>query len=552
VATRVSKKDHKLNNKVLAVCLHHDVLGPSGGVSKRTFKVPGPVAVPEELKNKLFYVMYCPRMYNELESLLERYHAKLETNSQGPILACLLNKGVHDARSLASTWELNVLKALKQYLGDILVTDEPMTTEEYNEALPEITKLAETLQDVGILFNNTDKIAFVYKRAAHTTVEQIKGQLSGIKQRLHRSRNEKKGTIQLAPQEVELLVNAGAKEQISSRFPHLTLDVDTVSGSISMTGLEQEIGQAQQIIYAKCNNIFSKSHTFESPLEKKLLQSPKAQAAITEACQKEDHEGKVKVKGEGFAVWSLDREKARRMKEAGLNAVKKKNIPIGPGHSKAMGMLQLDTIITTAMARSNGALVVEKLTDSIAVIGTNSTFDDDVRKIEEFLEENYVQEQVFTLDVEDHDLFKAFMQKKGDIDIDTTSCIFNSYKSTITVTMSKEEVQKTEAWLQRFRDGIVTETRHFTEPSFSAFINSEKGKQKLKTIELAYKCKVIKLEDEAAMMMMPYGHAYPTQTPPHAGSMGKRPDFPASTASQPQSPPREFDHDTVQAEQGTK
>jgi hypothetical protein len=189
---------------------------------------------------------------------------------------------------------------------------------------------------------------------------------------------------------------------------------------------------------------------------------------------------------------------------------------------------------------------------TIAVIGTNSTFDDDVRKIEEFLEENYVQEQVFALDVEDHDLFKAFMQKKGDVDIETTSCIFNSYASTITVTMSKEEVQKTGAWLQRFRDGIVTETRHFTEPSFSAFIHSEKGKQKLKTIELAYKCKVIKLEDEAAMMMMPYGHAYPTQTPPHAGSMGKRPDFPASTASQPQSPPREFDQDTVQGEQGTK
>ena len=518
-----------LNGQTLTVSLYHEFLGPSGGRKERSFTIPEPIKLSPAVSQKLTLVVRSHGMSATIPLMLLQYHASLDTEScaEGVLLCCSITKDTEDSRRLVKTWAQNAQGALNEHLEKICVSEEAMSTTEFAEAEAELKQLADQAgAGAGVVYQHQEqKVCIVYHdddqgRAAG----EMKAVIRNTKKRLDRIKQEKIEMVRMAKQEVEMLQARKVEHSVLARYQELVVSYDAAEGNITLKGLVPEIAEMKRMIEEQQSEITLLAHTFDSPLVAKLLSSAEAKSVLKEACQKGDPEGKVVITSDGFTVRSFDASKASLMKTAGVESIYRKEIPLSSEQEKAVKLDDFAVLLASLVERNQGVLVVDQDRPSrLVVLGVSPTFHEDVKIIEDFLEENRFLQETFDMEPPDHDLFRSFLQKQDEQTHDVENVLqYDAANSMLTATMTKGGLTEIQRLVESFRTKLVSRTREFTEPSFSSYIHSEGGKRKLKQVQKKWNCTLGELVD-AALLQGASEHAADAHSPLGASAPGGEP-----------------------------
>jgi hypothetical protein len=268
-----------------------------------------------------------------------------------------------------------------------------------------------------------------------------------------------------------------------------------------LEGTDEEVADAKDALKSQLGSICQQTHTFERDIEVRLFTSVKAKEAVKAASQTADPAGVVTFEANTLTTLSFD-QKADQMITAGRQVIQRREILLQSEHQQAVRLESFCQLLKSLETASEGLLVTEISSEKIEVCGLLSSFHDDVNKIEDFIKINTIQEATFDVDPRDFRLLQVHLKRqKGE---EMAAETYNESTRQLSISMMPDALNQMKDLLKNFKEQlIITETRTFTEPSFSKYIHSEQGQKRLKTVEHEFSCDVLKIETDKQAQVAP-------------------------------------------------
>ncbi|XP_052099782.1 protein mono-ADP-ribosyltransferase PARP14-like isoform X2 [Mytilus californianus] len=254
--TNVKISGSKVVISVMYFCDH----GTYWDQSLHRVAIPGPFKPSVSDSHIRSFIIDITSVCNEH---LEQHHACLTFKDELHI-ECTIDPKDKMARQKVKDWKNNVQKAWEEFVNNSAKKRELQITGDTKDPLLEHinkTKDQHKSEELKVISpDETGSMKFVFvgrSKIVENYVEQISAKKLEIEADLNRKKKIKTDSMKLKPIEIALMTKEDKFEEVKNIAPDFSCEPNTESGTITFTGVEEDISKAKVKIFEVKNNYHS-------------------------------------------------------------------------------------------------------------------------------------------------------------------------------------------------------------------------------------------------------------------------------------------------------
>ena len=431
-----------------------------------------------------------------LVASLQNSHARLESNdsSGSASIACTLTPEMEGVRQMVKSWAEDVVHVLEEHLQTVFAKQLNVTGEEFTEARDSIKKLIADRPEVGISYDAEQSLLLIVYKG-----EQLKGivdivvtKVKDVQEELCRKKSEKTDTIKNSRGKLLLLQKHVVIKQLSTKYPNLVITFHEDDGFLELKGLEGEIQPAKIKILETLSDITSVTNKWETNLRKELLNIPAAQKIVESLCLEQSPDDILVFTSSGFEVYSFDAERAETIQVKAAKAVQRRVVKFNNDNRQAAESKEWADLKRSILNRNEGLMLMDEDASSLTIVSVSTSIQSDYKSLQNFLQENSIQQHAFSLPKCLHQLFRTFLQNKVlSLQLTMDDFNFDQNGDQIVVNGNKLCIEAAQGIYAIFRETLTEKRKTYTQPSMMEFFRKPEWTRKQKEIEQELKCLVL-------------------------------------------------------------
>ncbi|XP_070210414.1 protein mono-ADP-ribosyltransferase PARP14-like isoform X2 [Littorina saxatilis] len=503
VAARVAGKQHKIQSQPVNVNMYMECLGVGGGSEEPTAKIPQPLPISVEELHKISLLDLLPSLKELFLTSLGNQYACLEINLNIPgssSIVCTLTPDTEGCREKAKSWAEGVQGLLQDFLPAVFVQEMDVTEDEFAETQNILDEMIAGKPDVGFGYvANKNRLTIAYKgEEQKELVDNLVFKVGEVQQDLQRKKKETQAKMEFTRGQQRLLKKHKAIKDIPRMYPQLGIAYFEEGGYVELKGLPEET-QAAKLAYLETSGVMtSLTRRWESPLHSKLLESAAAKKIVESLCLQEGPEDEVEFGPDGFHVYSFDAERAEVVQMTALKAVQRRVLKFDEASKEVLMTEEWKTQKESIMERNKDKMLMEEDSSSLTIVSVSDSrsVQKDYKALQDFIQENSMQEHPFPLPHAMHKLFKAYMQQKAyDIHLQVEDFEFDSNNDQIVAKGNSMYLDAARQIYSSFRETLTERHKTYTQPSMKNFFSMSQWMAKREEIEHELKCLVLDPND---------------------------------------------------------
>ena len=473
-----------------------ECLGLSGGSEEPTARIPEPFVLSAADHQKLSFLEKLPRLMEALVASLQNSHARLESNdsSGSASIACTLTPEMEGVRQMVKSWAEDVVHVLEEHLQTVFAKQLNVTGEEFTEAQDSIEKLITDRPEMGISYDAEQSLLLIVYKG-----EQLKGlvdvvvtKVKDVQEKLSRKKSEKTDMIKNSRGKLLLLQKHVVIKQLSTKYPNLVITFHEDDGFLELKGLEGEIQAAKMKILETFSEITSVTPKWGTDLHKELLKIPAAQKTVESLCLEQSPDDVLVFTSSGFEVYSFDAQRAETIQMKAVKAVQQRVVKFNDDNRQAAKSKEWADLKRSILNRNEGLMLMDEDTSSLTIVSVSASIQNDYKNLQNFLQENSIQQHAFSLPKCLHQLFQTFLQDKAlSLHLNIDDFNFDQDDAKVVFNGNKLCIKAAQGIYASFREMLTEKRKTYTQPSMMQFFSKHEWTYQQKMIEQEHKCLVL-------------------------------------------------------------
>ncbi|XP_076101127.1 uncharacterized protein LOC143070915 [Mytilus galloprovincialis] len=396
-------------SKVVISVMHFCDHGTYWEQSLHRVAIPGPFKPSVSDSHIRSFIIDITSVCNEH---LEQHHACLTFKDELHI-ECTIDPKDKMARQKVKDWKNNVQKAWEDFVNNSVRKRELQITSDTKDSLLEHinkTKDQHKSEELKVISpDETGSMKFVFvgrSKIVENYVEQISAKKVEIEEDLNRKKKIKTGSMKLKPIEIALMTEEDKFGEVKNIAPDFCCEPNTETGTITFTGVEEDISKAKVKIFEIKNNYHSwRIDSLSNHICQLLKRKP-----VSDMVHESFSDDNISI------VWDIDDDRVTvctsqdnrpHIEKVFTDTILEDEIKLDEA-SKDVLLLDewAEKKISISHFHRDTANIDDSSNDRIIVTATNDVFDGIMKELDTFITENSVKEE--EINIGEEEKFKFF------------------------------------------------------------------------------------------------------------------------------------------------
>ncbi|KAL5021121.1 hypothetical protein ScPMuIL_000276, partial [Solemya velum] len=498
VVDSVLVRSHKIDGCTLHLKMFHDCLG--AGSEEQKFKLPAPLKVSDQDPTIIEFLKQSKSHKEALEIQLKQCHGTIEWPSkQGEsiVLHCVLTKNMKDWNKVMKNWGESIRKSLLEFLEKFSVKNFTVLQELWRTVLSALGSISvPNPNGVAVITDmKSSKISVCgIKGIAKDVADQIEKVIKDVEADFERKKQQIKEVMKsLKPFQLKMIVALKMNKDLEKKYKGMKMKVNVSKKEIVFEGISNDVKAAQLEIFEKVTKIVSSKPPNMSQRKLAFMDSREVKDYLVNQLLTSGIVGVWNIENKNVIVYAMTDSDAVKAAHVLKDSIIECPVDIEEESVPILSLPSWQQTITNEEQMYPGRVKIYPEVDQlkIFILSTDDLASKILEIVSDFLKFNTIKK----LSLHFQTGILRYLRNYHERDIQDIEEKLQPLQVQMRVTDSGIDIKGTEDGLQQAKfkldqlvEPVVKRTHILNQPGIPKFIQSEKGQDRLKTIEHTNKC----------------------------------------------------------------